>query len=1191
MKTGIREIILDEIKKEVFGPREKEETFPNTDRPSTRYLSGVLYPVQISISNDNIENISAQSGSMDDDDDDDEKTSINVGTKPSSMGLTCNIPSEQKFVLATINYGKYVEVDEEEQNVNEKIKNKKTAKRPNWKRIEPELNPIKINVKESNNKYELEPNVFLRWYMRENKNEKYVTLNVFLTNELKVNQDDFILDSKCIFQPRIKLSSLDNSKIFMNISRNTYKKIKELELSKKERAFLFRNSKHFAQGHNCSVEWDWQETENMVESIQTTFVPNYIISEIKPRKVTNEIKKSLDMKRLANVKNYNDYASILNPIIIEYENWIKQLETRENNWKNDDNAYEKIFMADNINVPKNRIEDCKYALERIKEGINKISNEPLIGQAFRFTNEVMYESIAHSNWAKKNMEKISEGEKITEDGPDVQFEAKWRLFQLAFLLLTLESIVNPESTNRNVADLLWFPTGGGKTEAYFGVIVFTLAYRRLRGIDSNHVEKELDRYGISVIMRYTYRLLTLQQFQRATTLFCACEYVRMKNESNKKSFGNQPFLVGLWVGYDTTPNSFTEAKKKIQLKRNNPEMTIETSNPIQLLNCPWCGREFNAHNYEFENKNYGDKLRPQRIQIRCDKKCFFGKPDDPDHVIPAILIDEDIRNLRPSLLISTVDKFAQISWNWEYSTLFGNVAQYCAVHGYSPGNAPSGRKELCKHSSTRKNINGKEESYLINMSRKLAPPELIIQDELHLISGPLGTLTGLYETAIDILCTNETTKARPKIIASTATTIDADKQIKDLFNSKSTKIFPPQGFEFGDSYFAEILNISDENPGKLHVGICSTSVGGFNVDSRITACILRKIRHIRENKNCYQFKGKILKFTDEEIDPYYTLVSYYNTIRNLGGAMRLYEDTIPSYMGTIIETTEKKFQKKNNAEPEKIERLHKEELTGRINATKIPSILQNIETKIGDVNVLDALLCTNMLSVGVDVDRLNIMLVNGQPKSASEYIQATGRIGRKNPGIVITNYTYVRARDLSYFENFIQFHSIYHKLVEPSILTPFSTRARDRGFSGIILALARLTNQHLSVDPKQFKINNPDIKKIIENIQKQILDRIAEVDGPEYIEAEKDFKNFIKKWENAIKEFPNWSSDDIKKLEYRRNPFYSKSKSEIAYLLDSSRDPYNEHAFLIPESLREAESEIMLNYIYKKTWDEGSWQK
>ena len=969
-------------------------------------------------------------------------------------------------------------------------------------------------------KIKLEPNFYLRYYVSKNTNRGYLTLNIFLTNEVKTPGGEFINDKYCIFQPTIKLTSPDSSKIFLNISNITDKKIHELGESEAR-------------------------------------------------------------KHLSTITDCKEFKSVLDPIADEYEKWIKDLEKKRKNWETETRScLEKKFISGQVNIPKECTDECRSALTRIRDGIQKISTDPVIGESFRFANEVMYENILHSKWIKVNMEKISRNELISEEGPNFdEFEPEWRLFQLAFLLLNIGPTTDPNSPHRKDTDLLWFPTGGGKTEAYYGVIAFVLAFRRLRGMNPKSIEEEMDRYGISIIMRYTYRLLTLQQFHRAATLLCACEYVRMKSPKNQKKFGRHPFLVGLWVGQATTPNLFDQAKKAIQMKRKTPDHNIENADPIQLLNCPWCGRKLNAFNYEFDYPDDVDNLRPKRIRIRCDKKCFFGKPRDPDRVLPVVFVDDDIRNLCPSLLISTVDKFAQISWNWRYSTFFGYVSQYCEEHGYRPGNMSRENSERCSHPRKRKFPNGIEKKIrVVEIDRKLAPPELIIQDELHLIAGPLGTLTGLYETAVDVLCENEKTHAKPKIIASTATTKKSDVQIQNLFDSKSTHIFPPLGYEFGESYFATVLPVNDQHPGKLHVGVCSTSVSGYNVDSRVAACILRKIRHIRENKDDFHFNGKKFEFTDEEIDPYYTLVSYYNTIKNLGAAVRMYEDTIPSYMGTIINTSENRFQIQNNAEKNPSKNLHKEELTGRINAAKIPAILQKIETKLSNESVLDALLCTNMLSVGVDVKRLNVMVINGQPKSTSEYIQASGRIGRNNPGIIVTNYTYIRPRDLSYFENFVQFHSAYHKSVESGTSTPFSGRARDRGLGGIFLALARLTNHVLSLDPKKFDMNNPHVLDIINKIKDQILERVDSIDPSEHDGTQKDIENIIKKWETATNQFRNWGEGEID-LQYRRNPMYNKSSLDTTvYLINSSRDPYDENTFTIPESLREAESEISLYY-------------
>jgi hypothetical protein len=1196
--TRVREILLSELKKDTVGPYEVDETFEPTERPQSRYFSGVLFPIQTPVVEDDMQNPGVVVKSKGNDNgDEDGRIPINVGTKPSSMGLTCNLSLEQKSVIVDISYGRYLQTEvskskeetksppkEESESSTKVTSTGKSESKVDetidlWHRHDYKKNiPLDLSKKGESIHLDSSNKILLRWFTRINESEKNQTLYIFLTNESTNPTNEFIDDSQCVFQPQIKLTSPDSSKIFLNISKPTEQKIKKASLETKETLFLFRNIKHFAIGRNCAVEWDLKENDEKTGYVQTTFVPYYYTPEIKPRTPTKEVEQALDMKYLSTITNCADYANIFEPLILEYEHWIDQLKEKKKQWMKE-KSFENKFIIDGADVPQNRIDACEDALKRIREGQEKISSDPLIGEAFRFTNEVMYENRAHAIWSNKNKKKVEKGESITEDGPVLAKPPSWRLFQLAFVLVTIESIANPTSANRKTADLLWFPTGGGKTEAYYGIIAFTLAYRRLRGKDSTSFEEELDRYGVSIIMRYTYRLLTLQQFQRAVTLMCACEYVRLKSPENKKKFGIEPFLVGLWVGRATTPNEFGAAKKTILQKRSNPRLVQETSDPIQLLNCPWCGRKLDAFNYDFDQPT--DELRPKRIRIHCDKKCFFGHPTNPDRVLPVVFVDEDIRHLRPSLLIATVDKFAQISWNWKYSSLFGNVSQLCLKHGYQPGNDPdpatSKNLDKCFHGEPKIGKDGKKRTIVKDVRRKLSPPELIIQDELHLIAGPLGTLTGLYETAIDILCTDKD-GVKPKIIASTATTKKSDKQIQDLFDSDITKIFPPQGFDFGESYFAKVLDVTPENPGKLHVGICATGVGGYASETRIAACILRKVRHILENKNKFSFNGKTEKFVDTDLDPYYTLVGYYNTIKNLGAAVRMYEDTIPDYMGIIEKTTEAKFEKENNATKNNVDVLEKRELTGRVNAAEIPKILLDIETDIENESVLDALLCTNMLSVGVDVDRLGVMVINGQPKSTSEYIQSSGRIGRATQGIVVTNYAYIRPRDLSYFENFIQFHSTYHKSVEPGTLTPFSGRARDRGLSGVFIGLMRLLNKSLSKDPKNFKQTTKEIQDLTASIKKKISQRVSRIDNPELTATETDLNKIIEKWEELRTGYQNLAPEGTNPvLKYRRTQS-DKRTPGTTYLISSSRDPFDENTFVIPESLREAESEISLYY-------------
>ena len=758
-----------------------------------------------------------------------------------------------------------------------------------------------------------------------------------------------------------------------------------------------------------------------------------------------------------------------------------------------------------VECVNDQIKNCNDAKKRISDGIKIISTNDMAGQAFQFANEVMHDQMIYSMWAKDNIKK---GGKVETDVPpaDDYKAPEWRVFQLAYILLNIKSIVDPTSEEREIVDLLWFPTGGGKTEAYLGIVAFVLAMRRLR-------EKGPNKYGVSVFMRYTLRLLTQQQFQRAAALMCSCERKRQKDMiwSEKlgkevEKWGAEPFLVGLFVGDTTTPNYLSTAKTNLNwYKHKYPGGRPKEQNPVQIINCPRCGMKLTPHDYHITTF-------PVRMRVKCaNKNCYFGNKDKEERFLPVVMTDDDIVSTLPSLLIGTVDKLARLTWEPRFAAIFGRVRRYCQKHGFFSANTSSG--ELCK---CDKKIYG-------DIRIPIPPPELIIQDELHLISGALGTLVGLYESVIEDLCLHKGIK--PKIIASTATIKNSEDQIKWLFARTRSKIFPPQAFDFGDTYFSKIV---PDELGKIHLGICATSVGGFTVDARVAAAVLRKVRHIEENK-------QELKYTAEEIDPYYTLVSYYNTRRNHGSATRYYEDSVPPFMGTI----RKKFE---GGLKTSYPKLITTELTARVDSGDIPSIFRHLdhrlywesckcddEIKIASVKakrticqtckkplerVLDALLCTNMLSVGVDIPRLSLMVINGQPKLVSEYIQASGRIGRSTPGLVITNYNFLRARDLSVFENFVDFHSKYHKNVEPGTLTPFAARARDAGMFGMLVAFVRnYADQQNQCIPlvenkgaSRFTKGNQGLTKLLDEITDGLEKRVGIVDKKEKLGAINDLK-------------------------------------------------------------------------------------
>ena len=1170
----------------MIGPRiSDDETFweYEGDKPTSRYITGTLYPKQTKLDpNDFLKNTAE--GESDEDEEVEQTSSFTTatGTYPSSLGITCSILKQTEEIDVEINFAKY---DKQERPVKPKRKSKEKNEESEtdeekkieqgWKRRSVTV-PFTIKLEKLTGINDIsDEDARVVYKIKESTDNKY-SVTVFLLNTLSSPPGDhYTTSNECIFQPEIKLTASKNSKtsntknIFQAFSANPDSFTNE---TPEEKTFelLFRDKKFFAAGHNCSVEWSTEnKLSNSAEWVETTFIPQHEIQQIEPRKIRSEeyvkadgttvpLSRSLLLKTLKDVKEFSDYDELLSPIVSEYDQWIKNLDQQLP-------SIPKKF-TDN-KVTDHQINNCVEAKKRISDGIKIISTNPMAGQAFQFANEVMYDQMIYSKWAKKN---IKNG-KVDGDAPPISEYEKdgypsWYVFQLAYILLNIKSIVEPTSEEgkkeREIVDLLWFPTGGGKTEAYLGIVAFVLAMRRLR-------EEEPNKYGVNVIMRYTYRLLTQQQFQRAAALMCACERKRQKNP---KKWGTEPFLVGLFVGDTTTPNSNTVAEKNIKIyTKHYPKGKPASQNPVQIINCPRCGKALTPHNYR--RSKY-----PDRIRIKCANiNCFFGNPDKDESFLPVVFTDDDIVSALPSLLIGTVDKFARLSWEPRFAGIFGIVKQSCQQHGFIPGNTPTDK--ICRHPQAEKR-RYKEIS-------SIPPPELIIQDELHLISGTLGTLTGLYETLIDNLCLHNGIRA--KIIASTATIKNSNDQIKWLFARNKSKIFPPQAFDFGESYFS----LATKKRGKIHLGICATTTGGFTVDARVAAAVLRKVRHILENKQKFGY-------TTEEIDPYYTLVSYYNTRRNHDSATRYYEDTVPKEMGTI----RKKFElgSKNRHRD-----LLKQELTARLDSGDIPKVFWDLDIPLSDdscqcggksekeseaelcetckkplQSTLDALLCTNMLSVGVDVQRLSLMIINGQPKLTSEYIQASGRIGRSqdSPGLVVTNYSYRTARDLSVFENFIDFHSKYHKNVEPGTLTPFASRARDTGLFGMLVAFARMhadkQNNCITLveDPSKFAKKNSSLTNLLNEIKKELELRVDIVDPKERIDTIKDFEKKIEIWYSLAEK------GDI--LRYKRNYFPNapKPKENIIFLLKKigDLDPPGYVGQLIPESLRQAEGNIRMYY-------------
>ncbi len=678
---------------------------------------------------------------------------------------------------------------------------------------------------------------------------------------------------------------------------------------------------------------------------------------------------------------------------------------------------------------------------------------------------------------------------------DIPDNRRWHPFQLAFILLNLPSVTKLDHPDRSdkhdaLADLLWFPTGGGKTEAYLGLSAYTMGLRRLQGTIEGHSGEN----GVAVLMRYTLRLLTIQQFQRATALLCACESIRREDE---KTWGGTPFRIGLWVGRRTTPNTTAQAEEAVKLAKGQNQGGGNVGTPYQLTYCPWCGSKIDkGKNLKVEAYNQGAGRTFTFCGDRRGPNCLFTQKQAPGEGLPVVVVDEEIYRRLPTLLIATVDKFAQMPWNGAVQMLFGQVNGHCNRHGFRSPEV----EDADSHPKTKTGLPPAR----TQPHPPVRPPDLIIQDELHLISGPLGTLVGLYETAVDRLCTWEVGghKVRPKVIASTATIRKAGDQVHALF-LRTVNVFPPQGLDIGDNFFSLQRPPSEEYPGRKYLGICAPG-------RRLKATLIRVYQaFLSAGQALYDKYGLAA-------DPWMTLVGYFNSMRELGGMRRLVDDDVRTRLA--------KMERRGLAK-RWLDGDYLQELTSRIASSQIPEILDRLEVPFNPAldakrkemakkrqfegiprKPLDVLLATNMISVGVDVKRLGLMVVAGQPKTTAEYIQATSRVGRMHPGLVCTVFNWARPRDLSHYESFEHYHATFYKHVEALSVTPFSPGALSRGLAALLVSCIRLRGTEFNANEQAVLLGTEPNHAYVTEAVEAIVARAGLVgknnDVAEYVRAE-----------------------------------------------------------------------------------------
>ncbi|TSI07645.1 DISARM system helicase DrmA [Lysinibacillus sp. BW-2-10] len=977
----IRNDLIRELESFLVGPRKEDEILGSKLRPMQVYLSGKLVPFGSTADVVNERDNAIETHVEVDSEEVDELLKTRKIFRPSSMGFSFKL-KELVSVEIEANWAVYEGKEYKREQQQEKwlidLSNKQSAVLTNENNSK--IGEVRFSVT--------------------NRNELH-HVSIFLYNKLRRNE--YPEQDEVMFQCELKVYA-PTAAVGAFISKADQYHLQE--------ELLYRDKKEIAIGHGVGV--DWEEVGN-ITTIYSTWMPRYELPSVEHNKIENQ---AFSMKELSQLSAKDLYKKL--KIIPEtYTKWL--LEQR--------NIVNELppYLQEEAN--KN-IAQVEKIIERLEEGIRLVTKDEqcLEYAAFQFANKAMVLQRAYSEVARKY--------RAEKKRMKPELNGEWRLFQLIFLLMNIAGASDENHADRELVDLIWFPTGGGKTEAYLGVAAYTMAYRRMQA------PNQVDKYaGVAVFMRYTLRLLTTQQFQRAAALICAAEMLRRHNPAQ---LGIEPFSIGLWIGADSSPNKFKDALDKLEEIRNGQE--VKLGNPMQLMHCPWCGTDLSHEQYEITTKH-------QKIYC-ANKECSFK------HGIPVYTIDEAIYQKLPTLLIGTVDKIAQLPWKQDMHELFGNKNLYSTELGF-------------KYSDSQ--------SRGYSRINRLKPPELIIQDELHLISGPLGSLTGLYEVSIDLLTRHN---GRPaKVIASTATISGAEEQIKALYGREMMQ-FPLAVQKANDNFVSKEIPTT-EKYGRFYVGVCAPGVSN-------------KIQAI----HMYSAYAMITRSqTKYKVDPYYTMLGYFNTVKELAGMVTTFKDEIISRL--------------NMLDPNEMfeHDLKIEELTSRKKAQEIPQLLSQMEKTMEEDGVLDGVLATNMISVGVDVDRLGTMIVQGQPKTTSEYIQATSRVGRQYPGLVFVLLNSARSRDISHFERFKVYHQALYRHVEMMSVTPFAKGSLHKGLTGAFIGFVRQTLMAINAEQSPSKILQ--LQDEIENQMSLFLERVKAATA-ETIDHE--VKELIEWWEaTAVK--------------------------------------------------------------------------
>ena len=1186
----VRENVVDILERELLGPA-NGPTEVLDGVPDSAYLIGRIAPVRLTAGQDDpgeagsddaatdvgdavdaaesrgvpLTAVDDSSASSEEDEVEDQPQKRGLMI-PASMGLRFQIPDDLDEFMVTTSWGTYKAITET------RGEGLEADPAPAFRRYQRTPHDVVKTIKLSDlrtgrtTELVLKDKVILRVDRYDDAERGCRLIEVALCNDRETPRK--IPVEAWLYQTKLSVSA-DGAAAFLPVNDVLLDPCEEWDDELRRLRLQYRDRLEFAHGRTCSVDWEVAEGARRASGVWTTWLP---VSET-PQTAAEEIGAALlDMRRLQEA-SVTELRDGLEPIVRGYAAWLDGEEQRAE-------ALPEHLRPEGLDA----VAEARRVQQQLENGLAFLLADEEALRCFRFMNRVMADQRVQSQVAERRASRPAES--IEEARVAVLDERQagahsWRTFQLAFVLMQLPLLSDPAAEKRSgdlaKAQLLFFPTGGGKTEAYLGLAAYTFAIRRRQGV-VDAFDGPLDgRSGVAVLMRYTLRLLTAQQFQRATTLVCAAELARREDPA---TWGEEPFRIGLWVGTDVSPKRYNEAAEQLQKAHGGRGYRLTV---LQIQRCPWCGTRVEARDVRTE-----PELR--RVYVYCGDEladCPFADGGEVPDGLPVLTVDEEIYRLAPAFVIATVDKFARLSREGEAASLFGHVSRRCERHGFvHPDYQQCAIKDGSKHPKK-----DRHPAAPVHPVTRLRPPDLVIQDELHLITGALGTTVGLFEVAIDVMTdwrTKDGRPVRPLLVASTATARNAAEQVRALYGRDVT-IFPPRVLDAGNTFFSKEIPVSEKTPGRRYVGISTTGVRLTTAEIRVAEVLMAA--------------GQLLlDRSGKAADPYLSLVGYFSATRELAGMAR--------YMSDDIQTALAKgrpWSKLPRRTGTNFGALNVAELTSRVSSADITATLDqmavpfdpNFDSTPGkrnrralreakkpeptrEVNPYDVVLATSMLQVGVDVTRLGLMLVIGQPKNTAEYIQASSRVGRDadRPGLVVALGNWARPRDLAHFEQFRHYHETFYAQVEALSVTPFSVTSLERGLDGVLVSAARVlqaakagTGQGLSPEDGAARIEAE--QHFAGELIGALVRRIAQAGDEDAAErARRRLENRLDQWGKRRKHL----MDDRKSLVYEkiqdetRHDALMMSAENAKAGIESRDTP----PFVVANSMREVQPEINL---------------